>query len=177
MLRSNRLRYTLISIAVPRLFLLLTLSAYSLSLVSYLRFLYAGKSRAGSDRLPPTQAHGVVFALHVTLSILAYAAFALSFVLSAIFLLENRLLRNRHLGDVVWRLPALDLLERMSQSSVLIGLVSIAVGGLNHRTAPLEVRERVSFTLEQARRAADELRSRGLLEESLVLSTCNRSEL
>src|SRR5260370_5014929 len=47
MLRTNRLRYTLISIAVPRLFLLLTLSAYSLSLVSYLRFLYAGKSLAG----------------------------------------------------------------------------------------------------------------------------------
>jgi HemX protein len=64
----------------------------------------------------------------VTLSILAYAAFALSFVLSAIFLLENRLLRNRHLGEIVWRLPALDLLERMSQSSVLVGLVSIAAG-------------------------------------------------
>src|SRR6202166_3265686 len=76
----------------------------------------------------PAQAHGVVFALHVTLSILAYAAFALSCVLSSIFLLENRLLRNRQLGNVVWRLPALDLLERMSQSSVLVGLVSIAVG-------------------------------------------------
>src|SRR5258708_13533158 len=47
MLRTNRLRYTLISNTVPRLFLLLTLSAYSLSLVSYLRFLYAGKTLAG----------------------------------------------------------------------------------------------------------------------------------
>src|SRR5260370_214154 len=55
--------------------------------------------------------------------------------------------------------------------------MEIVLVGVNHRTAPLEVRERVSFTLEQARRAADELRSRGLLEESLVLSTCNRSEL
>src|ERR1700719_1793593 len=55
--------------------------------------------------------------------------------------------------------------------------MEIVLVGLNHRTAPLDVRERVSFTLEQARRAADELRSRGLLEESLVLSTCNRSEL
>jgi glutamyl-tRNA reductase len=35
----------------------------------------------------------------------------------------------------------------------------------------------VSFTNEQARRAADELRARGLLEETLVLSTCNRSEV
>jgi glutamyl-tRNA reductase len=55
--------------------------------------------------------------------------------------------------------------------------MEIVLVGLNHRTAPVEVRERVSFTDEQARRAADELRSRGLLEESLVLSTCNRSEL
>jgi glutamyl-tRNA reductase len=35
----------------------------------------------------------------------------------------------------------------------------------------------VSFTAEQSRRAADELRSRGILEETLVLSTCNRSEV
>src|SRR5713226_4198222 len=55
--------------------------------------------------------------------------------------------------------------------------MEIVLVGLNHRTASLELRERVSFTADQARRAADELRSRGLLEESLVLSTCNRSEV
>ena len=55
--------------------------------------------------------------------------------------------------------------------------MEIVLVGLNHRTAPVEVRERVSFTVEQARRAADELRSRGILEETLVLSTCNRSEV
>jgi glutamyl-tRNA reductase len=53
----------------------------------------------------------------------------------------------------------------------------IVLIGLNHRTAPVELRERVAFTLEQARRAALELRSRGIVEEALVLSTCNRSEL
>ncbi|HYL82601.1 MAG TPA: glutamyl-tRNA reductase [Candidatus Angelobacter sp.] len=55
--------------------------------------------------------------------------------------------------------------------------MEIVLVGLNHRTAPVEVRERVSFTVEQARRAAAELRSRGILEETLVLSTCNRSEV
>jgi ABC-type uncharacterized transport system permease subunit len=83
---------------------------------------------APADRLTPTVAHGPVFAFHVTLSILAYAAFALSFVLCLIFLVENRLLRNRQLGELVWRLPPLELLERMSRSSVLVGLISIAVG-------------------------------------------------
>ena len=55
--------------------------------------------------------------------------------------------------------------------------MEIVLVGLNHRTAPVEVRERVSFTVDQARRAAAELRSRGILEETLVLSTCNRSEV
>jgi glutamyl-tRNA reductase len=55
--------------------------------------------------------------------------------------------------------------------------MEIILVGLNHRTAPVEVRERVSFTAEQARRAAEELRARGILEETLVLSTCNRSEV
>ena len=75
-----------------------------------------------------TQPHGVVFALHVTLSILAYAGFALSCVLSLMFLGEERLLRIRKLGEVVWRLPSLELLERMSHTSVLVGLITIAVG-------------------------------------------------
>jgi glutamyl-tRNA reductase len=55
--------------------------------------------------------------------------------------------------------------------------MEIVIVGLNHRTAPVEVREKVSFTTEQARRAAEELRARGILEETLVLSTCNRSEV
>ena len=55
--------------------------------------------------------------------------------------------------------------------------MEIVLVGLNHRTAPVEVRERVSFTVEQAQQAATELRERGILEETLVLSTCNRSEV
>src|SRR5271166_705871 len=55
--------------------------------------------------------------------------------------------------------------------------MEIVLVGLNHRTAPVEVRERVSFTAEQSREAAEELRARGILKEMLVLSTCNRSEI
>jgi HemX protein len=89
---------------------------------------FLAASFAPADRLSPVPARGVVFAFHVTLSILAYAAFALSFVFSLIFLAEERVLRNRRLGDVVWRLPPLELLERMSRTSVLVGLISIAIG-------------------------------------------------
>ena len=55
--------------------------------------------------------------------------------------------------------------------------MEIVLVGLNHRSAPVEVRERVSFTTDQARQAAEELRARGILHETLVLSTCNRSEV
>jgi glutamyl-tRNA reductase len=57
------------------------------------------------------------------------------------------------------------------------GRIQVALIGCNHRTASVELRERVSFTRQQALDAADELRKQGILEEAVVLSTCNRSEL
>ncbi len=57
------------------------------------------------------------------------------------------------------------------------GAIRIALLGCNHRTAPVELRERVAFTTEQALDAAMQLRSRGILEEAVVVSTCNRSEV
>ena len=77
---------------------------------------------------PPPPARGTAFALHVTLNILAYAAFTISFVLSLIYLLQNRLLRDRRLGTVFWRFPALEVLERMSRSSVILGMASLTIG-------------------------------------------------
>ena len=82
---------------------------------------------APADRLPQPDLKGAVFAFHVTLSILAYAAFALSFVLSLIFLGEERLVRKHELGIMVWRLPQLELLERMSLLSVLVGFISFVI--------------------------------------------------
>ncbi len=55
--------------------------------------------------------------------------------------------------------------------------MEIVLVGLNFRTAPVEVREKVSFSADQAQQAAEELRAQGILEETLVLSTCNRSEV
>jgi ABC-type uncharacterized transport system permease subunit len=76
----------------------------------------------------PLPARGPLLALHITLNVLGYAAFALSFVLSLIYLIQNRLLRHHRLKSIVWRFPALEVLERMSRSSVAVGLVSLLVG-------------------------------------------------
>ena len=76
----------------------------------------------------PPPARGPLFALHVTLNTLAYAAFALSFALSLIYLIQNRVLRARRPGLVFWRFPALDVLERMSRKQRLGGLASLGAG-------------------------------------------------
>ncbi len=89
-------------------------------------FLLAHLPAAQPIKAPPAQ--GPLFAFHVTLNILAYSAFAISFVLSIIFLVQNRRLRGHKLGIVGWRFPALEVLERMTRSSVLIGCGSLAVG-------------------------------------------------
>jgi len=75
-----------------------------------------------------TPARGPLFALHVTLNILAYSAFALAFILSGIFLLQNRLLRGRKVSGVFWRFPTLDFLDRMSRSAVIVGVLALAAG-------------------------------------------------
>ena len=76
----------------------------------------------------PPPARGALFAFHVTLNTWAYSAFALSFVLSAIYLLQDRMLRSRHPGAAFWRFPALDVLDRMAHSSVYVGLAALCVG-------------------------------------------------
>lgn len=55
--------------------------------------------------------------------------------------------------------------------------MEIVVIGLNHRTASVELRERMGFSNEQAREASAQILSRGVLKESVILSTCNRTEL
>jgi glutamyl-tRNA reductase len=49
--------------------------------------------------------------------------------------------------------------------------------GINHKTAPLEVREKVAFTPEQLVDALEHARACGQLKELAILSTCNRTEL
>ena len=49
--------------------------------------------------------------------------------------------------------------------------------GLNHRTAPVDVRERVSFSREELRSGLLNLGEYDGLSGLVVLSTCNRTEL
>ena len=55
--------------------------------------------------------------------------------------------------------------------------MSIAVFGINHRSAPLGVIERVALNDERLVKALDGLTSRDTVRESVILSTCNRTEV
>lgn len=49
--------------------------------------------------------------------------------------------------------------------------------GVNHETAPVDIRETVSFTPERALCAMSELKNKQLVSECIILSTCNRTEI
>lgn len=55
--------------------------------------------------------------------------------------------------------------------------VRILLIGVNHRTAGVEVRERLAFSPQQVKDATASLLQCGVVKEAVVLSTCNRSEV
>jgi glutamyl-tRNA reductase len=55
--------------------------------------------------------------------------------------------------------------------------MSVVVVGINHRTAPVEVRERVVFEPSRVPDALRELATLESVEEAVIVSTCNRTEL
>ena len=55
--------------------------------------------------------------------------------------------------------------------------MSLVVLGLNHRTAPIEVRERIVFDAPRLPAALTSLRALPGVQETLIVSTCNRTEL
>ncbi len=55
--------------------------------------------------------------------------------------------------------------------------MSILALGLNHKTAPVEIREKVAFVPEAISEALSDLVSRHAVNEAAIVSTCNRTEL
>lgn len=56
-------------------------------------------------------------------------------------------------------------------------MLNLLLTGLNHRTAPVEVRERLAVNAEQLPAALDALRACPGVDEVMLLSTCNRVEV
>jgi ABC-type transport system involved in cytochrome c biogenesis permease subunit len=70
---------------------------------------------------------GPVFAMHVTMAILGYAALTLAFILALLYLKQVRQLHRRKLGVLFLRLPALDVLSHLHHTSVAIGISALTL--------------------------------------------------
>ena len=55
--------------------------------------------------------------------------------------------------------------------------MDLLIVGVNHKTAPIALREKIAFTPEQLDHALVDLKSNQGLEELAILSTCNRTEI
>jgi glutamyl-tRNA reductase len=55
--------------------------------------------------------------------------------------------------------------------------MQLALIGVSHKTAPVEIRERLAFPSEGIRAALASLRERAKAAEAMILSTCNRVEI
>jgi glutamyl-tRNA reductase len=53
----------------------------------------------------------------------------------------------------------------------------VATGGLNHKIAPVELREKLAFSANELDGRMQKLQEEQALEEMVVLSTCNRTEI
>ena len=54
--------------------------------------------------------------------------------------------------------------------------MDLIVVGMNHRTAPVDVREKVAFSEPEVRDVLERTKSESTLSEAILLSTCNRTE-
>ena len=73
----------------------------------------------------------------------------------------------------------LDLIRagRVAEAKELLAGVSLVVVGLNHRTVPVELLERMTVAPEALPKALHDLARREHLAEVVLLSTCNRTEV
>ncbi len=55
--------------------------------------------------------------------------------------------------------------------------MEILVLGINHKTAPVEIREKLSVPANKTPEFLDSLKRRNIFDERVVLSTCNRTEI
>ena len=55
--------------------------------------------------------------------------------------------------------------------------MKLLITGVSHKTAPVEIRERLAFSESALPAAVAQLKSRDGVSEALILSTCNRVEI
>jgi len=83
----------------------------------------------------------------------------------------------RRCGKIGLQIQPLDGRPPADRSRSSTRVLSLYTLGLSHTTAPLDVRERVTFAPDAIAAGLRALTSRRLVKEAAILSTCNRTEV
>jgi len=80
--------------------------------------------------LPPVPEHvrSALLPLHVAMNVLGLAAFTLAFAAAVGYVIQERLLRTKHVVGVFQRLPALEVLDALGGRFVTIGFPMFTLG-------------------------------------------------
>jgi ABC-type uncharacterized transport system permease subunit len=70
---------------------------------------------------------GAWFALHVVLAVTAYAAMAVAFAASLLYLMQFRELKDKRFGRVFRFIPSLETLDRLTARALLIGFPALTL--------------------------------------------------
>ena len=65
----------------------------------------------------------------------------------------------------------------LNAENYFLEFMSLLVFGVNHNTAPVEVRERITFAEDTVPEALAQLTGKSGVQEAAILSTCNRTEI
>ncbi|HLG43763.1 MAG TPA: cytochrome c biogenesis protein CcsA [Nitrospirales bacterium] len=66
--------------------------------------------------------------MHVTLSLLGTVAFAVAFVAGLMYLIQEHLLKSKHLNVLYHKLPPLDFLDELNGRAILLGFPLLTLG-------------------------------------------------
>jgi cytochrome c-type biogenesis protein CcsB len=66
--------------------------------------------------------------IHTSLAVLGDAAFAFAFIVSVMYLIQERQLKQKHLGAIFHRLPPLDIMDTISYRALSIGWLLFTLG-------------------------------------------------
>ncbi|MEW6730333.1 MAG: cytochrome c biogenesis protein CcsA [Acidobacteriota bacterium] len=72
--------------------------------------------------------HTILFPIHTSLVLFAYAAFFVTFLAGVMYILQERELKLKRFGSMFFRLPALDTCDDISYKSTSIGFVLLTFG-------------------------------------------------
>lgn len=102
------------------------LGAFMLPLVLLLMMPAAVLSGRISDMNPVLKSAWL--GIHTSLAVLGDAAFAFSFIVSLMYIIQERQLKHKHLGAIFHRLPPLDVMDRIGYRALSIGWPLFTLG-------------------------------------------------